>query len=82
MIAIHHAFGDYIRKQGIGFMTFQKPVTWGSEKVQMVLMLALKANEKNEFQEIFGEVLELTRDPKFVEQILKVKKFSELQAAL
>ncbi len=82
LIAIPHAFGDYIRKQGIGFMTFQKPVTWGSEKVQMVLMLALKANEKNEFQEIFGEVLELTRDPKFVEQILKVKKFSELQAAL
>lgn len=82
LIAIPHAFGDHIKKQGIGFMTFQKPVAWGSEKVQVVLMLALEANEENEFQEIFEEVLELTGNPKLVEQMLKTKKFSELQSML
>lgn len=82
LIAIPHAFGDHIKKQGIGLVTIQKPVAWGSEKVQVVLMLALKANEENEFQEIFEEVLELTRDLKLVEQMLKTKKFSELRSIL
>lgn len=78
LVAIPHAFEGHIRKQGIGFMTLQKPIIWGSEKVQIVFMLALDAKVENNFQRIFSDVLDLTRNIKDVEQVLRAKKFSEI----
>lgn len=78
LVAIPHAFEGHIRKQGIGFMTLQKPILWGSEKVQIIFMLALDAKVENNFQRIFGDVLDLTRNIKDVEQVLKAKKISEI----
>ena len=59
-------------------MTLQKPILWGSEKVQIIFMLALDAKVENNFQRIFGDVLDLTRNIKDVEQVLKAKKISEI----
>ena len=78
LVAIPHAFEGHIRKQGIGFMTLQKPIIWGSEKVQIVFMLALDAKVENNFQRIFSDVLDLTRNIKDVEQVLRAKKFNEI----
>ena len=78
LVAIPHAFEGHIRKQGIGFMTLQKPIIWGSERVQIVFMLALDAKVENNFQRIFSDVLDLTRNIKDVEQVLRAKKFSEI----
>jgi lichenan operon transcriptional antiterminator len=82
LLAIPHAFEGHIQKQGIGFMTLQRPVLWGNEKVQVILMLALSAEKENNFQGIFEEVVELTKDPKLVERILKAKRFDELNDIL
>lgn len=79
LVAIPHAFEGHIRKQGIGLLTLQKPILWGNEKVQIIFMLALSARTENNFQGIFGEVLEFTKDPKSIDQLLKTRKFSELE---
>lgn len=79
LIAIPHAFEGHIRKQGIGLLTLQRPITWGNEKVQIVFMLALNANVDNHFQGIFGEILDLTRNLKDTEQVLKARKFHEIE---
>ena len=79
LIAIPHAFEGHIVKQGIGLLTLQKPITWGNEKVQIVFMLALNANTENHFQGIFGEILDLTRNIKDIGQVLKARKFHEIE---
>lgn len=79
LIAIPHAFEGHILKQGIGFLTLLRPIMWGNEKVQIVFMLALNASTENCFQGIFSEILELTRNLKDREQVLKAGKFSEIE---
>lgn len=79
LIAIPHAFEGHILRQGIGLLTLQRPVLWGNEKVQIVFMLALNASTENHFQGIFGEILELTRNLKDIEHVLKARRFSEIE---
>lgn len=78
-VAIPHAFGGHILKQGIGLMTLQKPIAWGEEKVQLIFMLALNPNGEINVQDIFGELLDLTKDYKSIENILKARKYSEIE---
>ena len=59
-------------------MTLKKPVSWGEEKVQIIFMLSLDAASQAYIKEIFKDVLELTRDKKAVENMLKAKKYTEL----
>lgn len=79
LIAIPHAFEGHILKQGIGLLTLLRPIMWGNEKVQIVFMLALNASAENHFQEIFGEILELTRNLKDIEQVLKGKRYDQIE---
>lgn len=78
LIAIPHAFEGHIKKQGIGVMTLKKPISWGEEKVQIIFMLSLDAASQAHIKNIFMDVLELTRDKKAVENILRAKKYTEL----
>ena len=78
LIAIPHAFEGHIKKQGIGIMTLKKPINWGDEKVQLIFLLSLDVNSKDYIKGIFGDVLELTKDKKAMEVILKARKFSEM----
>ena len=79
LIAIPHAFDGHILRQGIGLLTLKKPVAWGNEKVQIVFMLALNTKAENHFQGIFGEMLDLTKNSKDVAQMLKARKFNEIE---
>lgn len=78
LIAIPHAFEGHIKKQGIGIMTLKKPINWGDEKVQLIFLLSLDVNSKDYIKGIFGDVLELTKDKKAMEVILKARRFSEM----
>lgn len=79
LIAIPHAFEGYIKKQGIGLITLPKPISWGSEKVQVVFLLALSAKIENDFQGIFGDILDLSKNNKDMERVLRARKFSEIE---
>ena len=78
LIAIPHAFEGHIKKQGIGIMTLKKPINWGDEKVQLIFLLSLDVTSKDYIKGIFGDVLELTKDKKAMEVILKAREFSEM----
>lgn len=77
-LAIPHAFGGHILRQGIGLMTLQKPVEWGQERVQIIFMLALEASKETDFQKIFEDVLSLTQHGRDLEHLLKAKKYKEI----
>lgn len=79
LVAIPHAFEGHIRKQCIGLLTLQKPITWGTEKVQIVFLLGLESKSENNFRGIFEDILDMTKDMKAIEQILKARKYSEIE---
>lgn len=78
LVAIPHAFGGHILKQGIGLLTLQKPIIWGMEKVQLIFMLALNPNGEISVQGIFEELLDLTKNFKNIENILRARKYNEI----
>lgn len=77
-VAIPHAFKGHVRKQGIGLLTLQKPVSWGNERVQIVFLLALEASRETDLQGIFQDILSLTQNAKDLESLLRVRKYGEI----
>ena len=79
MFAIPHAFEGHVIKQGIGLMTLRKPVIWGEERVQIILMLSVDVNSTSKLRIIFEELADLTKDTAVVRQILAAGRFSNLK---
>ena len=75
--AIPHSFKGHIVKPGIGFMTLKKPIQWGEEKVQMILMIALDPKNKDSFRVIFGQLASLTKDVDKIQKILDANHYKE-----
>ncbi len=80
--AIPHSFRGHILKPGIGFMTLKKPILWGEEKVQIILMIALDPDDKDSFRVIFGQLAELTKDTEKIQKILDAKNYKEFSRIL
>lgn len=75
--AIPHSFRGHILKPGIAFMTLKKPILWGEEKVQIILMIALDPDDKDSFRVIFGQLADLTKDVHKIQKILSVQSYKE-----
>jgi len=80
--AIPHSFKGHILKDGIGFMTLKKPIQWGEERVQMILMIALDPDHKEPFRLIFGQLATLTKDVTRIQKILDANNYKEFMNAL
>jgi lichenan operon transcriptional antiterminator len=77
--AIPHAFGDHIKKQGIGLMTLKHPVPWGNEeKVQIILMLSIDVKLGDQFKDIFSDLANLTKNMDAVNRLLKAERYSDI----
>lgn len=77
--AVPHAFEGHVLKKGIGLMTLKKPIMWGNEKVQIVLMLALDARAQDLFKGVFSELADITKDTEAITKILSADKLSNIQ---
>lgn len=82
IFAIPHSFKGHVLKQGIGLMTLKKPIPWGNEKVQIILMISLDPEAQDSFKEIFSELAELTKDYTSIEKILEASHFKQVVQAL
>ncbi len=79
LFSIPHPFEGHIKKPSIGLITLKKPVQWGDEKVQIVLMLGLDMRMQHQFLDIFTVISSLYMNPVFVDKILKIENFRELK---
>lgn len=77
--AVPHAYEGHVLKRGIGLMTLKKPILWGNEKVQIVLMLSLGASDQESFKSVFSELAEITKDTAAIAQILNADKLCDIQ---
>lgn len=80
--AIPHSFKGHVLKQGIGLMTLRKPIQWGNEKVQIILMISLDPEAQDSFKEIFSELADLTKDYTSIEKILEANNFKQILTIL
>ena len=76
-IAIPHAFEGYVRKTGIGLMTLKKPITWGDERVQIVMMLGIDLKISNKFKDIFDELADMSKDSEMIKKLLEIDKLCQ-----
>lgn len=78
--AIPHAFEGNVLKQGIGLITLKKPIEWGNDKVQIILMLSIDIRNKTSFQSIFEELACITKDLSIVESLLVADNYQDVQS--
>jgi len=78
-IAIPHAFEGHVIKTGVGLMTLRKPIIWGEERVQIVLMLAVDAGCRDMFRDIFDELADIIKNPAVIRQLIEADKFASLR---
>ncbi len=55
-IAIPHANSKYIKQSAIAIATLKEPIEWGTEKVSLVFMLAVKHEDQNKVKQLFSEL--------------------------
>ncbi|MEG0365729.1 MAG: PTS sugar transporter subunit IIA [Coprobacillus sp.] len=76
--AIPHSFKGHVLKPGIALMTLKKPITWGNEKVQIILMISLDPESQESFKEIFSELADITKDYALIDQLLDANSYKDI----
>lgn len=72
-IAIPHANSKYIKQSAIAIATLKEPIEWGTEKVSLVFMLAVKHEDQNKVKQLFSELSYLSEQPAFIQKLTEEK---------
>lgn len=73
LIAMPHGNPDLVVASTISIATLKEPMDWHGEKVQLVLVLAVRQEElkDEQFKKLFALIHYLERSPELLQQILK-----------
>ncbi|MED0966999.1 BglG family transcription antiterminator [Bacillus paramycoides] len=70
-IAIPHGNPKFIQESVIAIATLKEPIDWGSEKVSLVFMLAVKSDGKEVTKQLFHELSFISQQPSFIQKLTK-----------
>lgn len=68
-IAIPHGSPKLIRQSAIAIAAFREPIDWGTEKVSLAFMLAVRDEEPEETRELFRELSALSEQPSLIQSM-------------
>ncbi|HAS00604.1 MAG TPA: hypothetical protein DCR67_01820, partial [Brevibacillus sp.] len=51
--------------------TLKEPIEWGSEKVSLVFMLAVKNDDQEDTRQLFRELSFISEQPAFIQMLIK-----------
>ncbi|MEB6088088.1 BglG family transcription antiterminator [Enterococcus casseliflavus] len=84
------AFGDYYalphsikreaKQNAVAICSLEKPLIWKEKKVRLVLLLALKEERDNSFEQLFEELVHMLNDPLKVKKLSRQTSFQEFMA--
>ena len=63
-------------------MTLKQPIPWGTEKVELVFLLAVKHDERKEMRQLFRELSLISEQPALVSALTKETDVMRLLSAL
>lgn len=72
-IAIPHGNPKFIKHSAIAIATLKEPIEWGSEKVTLVFMLAVKNDEQEVTKQLFRELSIMSEQPAFIHTLTTEK---------
>ncbi|MGE8203643.1 BglG family transcription antiterminator [Heyndrickxia sp. NPDC080065] len=70
-IAIPHGNPKFIKESAIAIATLKEPLDWGSEKVSLVFMLAVKSDGQEVTKQLFRELSFISEQPSFIQKLTK-----------
>ncbi|MCD5000932.1 transcription antiterminator [Enterococcus saccharolyticus] len=73
--AIPHAIKRCAEKNAVSICCLDKAIDWGGKKVKLVLLLALKEEREDMFEELFVQLVEMLNEPSFVKKLAKQQTF-------
>lgn len=69
-IAIPHGNPKFIQESVIAIATLKEPIDWGSEKVSLVFMLAVKSDGQEVTKQLFHELSFISEQPSFIQKLM------------
>lgn len=76
LVAIPHPLNPNAKGSCIAIGVLEKPISWGDQSVQLVFLLALNKNEKEEYSQLFNHLWEIVQNKRLVDDLCSVKEFS------
>lgn len=73
--ALPHAIKRSANKNGIAVCCLDKPIDWSGKKVRLVLLIAMKEERDNSFEQLFVQLVTILNDPSFVKKLAKQDSF-------
>ncbi|MGL4695573.1 BglG family transcription antiterminator [Enterococcus larvae] len=73
--AIPHAIQRSALKNAVAVCCLDKPVDWGGNRVRLVLLLAMKEERDNSFEELFSQLVKILSEGSFVRKLSKQTDF-------
>jgi lichenan operon transcriptional antiterminator len=77
LVAIPHPLKPNALGSCIAIGILKKPVKWGDQSVQLVLLLALNEDDKEEFSHLFNHLWQLVQHKKLVDELCSKKNFTD-----
>lgn len=73
--AIPHAIQRSAKKNAVAVCSLDKPIEWGNNRVRLVLLLAMKKERDNSFEELFSQLVKILNDGNFVKKLARQTAF-------
>lgn len=81
-IAIPHGSSERVKQSCIVVVTLKRPIPWGTEKVELVFLLAVKHDERKEMRQLFRELSLISEQPALVSALTKETDVMRLLSTL
>lgn len=78
--ALPHAIKREAKRNAVAICSLAKPVQWKEKKVRLVLLLALKEERDNSFEQLFEELVQILNDASRVKKLSKQTNFQDFMA--
>ncbi len=65
------------RKNAVAVCALDKPIDWGGNRVKLVLLLTMKEERDNSFEELFGQLVTILNERSFVKKLAKQEDFQQ-----
>lgn len=73
--AIPHAIQRSALKNAVAVCCLDKPIDWDGNRVRLVLLLAMKEERDNSFEELFSQLVKILSEGSFVRKLSKQTNF-------
>jgi len=82
LVAIPHPIRPVTEHTFWAICTLNRPIQWGTDRVQLVCLLSVQKKKKNELQALYNFLVKMVDDAALVNQLLRLESYEELTHVL